>query len=259
MKLYFIRIFTLTIIFVFLSQCTQTEELIIEHQVTGGIQTNCYLIYGEKSKEAALIDVGGIVDSLLLIIKEKDLNLKYVICTHGHFDHLIGVPAIKDLYPKAKIVIHEDDYKDIFTQKEWAEKNFGPGFIEWLKSDSERKKIYDFDVNLFGKPDIFIKHKQELDLGYLTLKVIHSPGHSPGSVCFYADSSLFSGDVLFYRTVGRTDVQNSSREDQIKSVRNLYQILPEYTKVFPGHGQFTDIGSEKRENKRIKENGGEWL
>ena len=259
MKSYFIRIFILTIILVFLSKCSQTEELIIEHQVTGGILTNCYLIYGEKSKEAALIDVGGTVDSLLSIIKTNNLNLKYIICTHGHFDHIIGVPAIKAIYPETKIVMHEDDYKDIFSQKEWAEKNLGPDFIEWLKSDSLRKKIYDFDVNSFSKPDIFIKHNQQLDLGHLTLKAIHSPGHSPGSVCFHTDSSLFSGDVLFYRTVGRTDVQYSSREDQIKSVRNLYEILPVYTKVYPGHGQFTDIDAEKSKNKKIAGNGGEWL
>ena len=259
MKVYIVRILILIIIFVFLSQCTQTEELIIEHQITGGIQTNCYLIYGEKSKDAALIDVGGTIDSLLLIIKENNLNLDYLICTHGHFDHIIGIPAIKELFPEAKIVMHEDDYKDIFTRMEWAENNLGPDFFEWLKSDPERKKIYDFNVNSFGKADIFINHNQELELGNLTLKAIHSPGHSPGSVCFYADSSLFSGDVLFYRTVGRTDVQNSSREDQIKSVRNLYEILPVYTKVYPGHGQFTDIGSERLENKRITVDGGEWL
>jgi len=259
MNAYIVRILILITIFVFLSQCTQTEELNIEHQVTGAIKTNCYLIYGEKSKEAALIDVGDTIDSLLSIIKEKELNIKYIICTHSHFDHIIGVPAIKDLYPEAKIVMHETDYKDIFTRKEWAIKNLGPEFIEWLKSDPERKKIFDFDVSSFSKPDIFIKDKQELNLGYLTLKEIHSPGHSPGCVCFYTDSSLFSDDVLFYRTVGRTDVQNSSKEDQIKSVRNLYEILPVYTKVYPGHGQFTDIRSEKRENKRITVDGGEWL
>jgi len=259
MNAYIVRILVLIIIFVFLTHCTQTEELIIDHQVTGAIKTNCYLIYGENSKEAALIDIGGTIDSLLSIIKGKELNLKYIICTHSHLDHIIGVPAIKELYPQAKIVMQEADYKDIFTRMEWAENNLGPEFFEWLKSDPERKKIFDFDVNSFNKPEIFIKHNQELNLGNLTLKAIHSPGHSPGCVCFYTDSSLFSGDVLFYRSVGRTDVQNSSREDQIKSVQNLYNILPEHTKVYPGHGQFTDIGSEKRENKRITADGGEWL
>ena len=259
MKTHIFCFFILIIIFSLLSQCTQTEELIIEHQVSGGIQTNCYLIYGEYSKEAALIDVGGKIDSLISLIKEKKLKLRYLICTHGHFDHIIGIPAIKEIYPQAKIVMHEADYKDIFTQKAWAENNLGSEFIDWLKADPNRKKIFDFDVNSFGKPDILIQDNQELNLGLLTLRAIHSPGHSPGSVCFYSDSSLFSGDVLFYRTVGRTDVQNSSRKDQIKSVKNLYKILPEYTKVYPGHGQFTDIGSEKRENKRITENGGEWL
>ena len=85
---------------------------------------------------------------------------------------------------------------------------------------------------------------------YLDLLV--SPRHSPGSVCYLVDGKLLSGDVLFYRTVGRTDVQNSSREDQIRSVQHLYQILPDSTPVYPGHMQFTDILSEKTLNSRIK-------
>ncbi|TSA32006.1 MAG: MBL fold metallo-hydrolase [Porphyromonadaceae bacterium] len=80
---------------------------------------------------------------------------------------------------------------------------------------------------------------------------VHTPGHSPGGICYYTENILFSGDVLFYRTVGRTDTQNGSKEAQIKSVRKLYEIFPDSTIVYPGHGQFTDIGSEKKENRKI--------
>jgi glyoxylase-like metal-dependent hydrolase (beta-lactamase superfamily II) len=121
------------------------------------------------------------------------------------------------------------------------------------------KVIFDFDPNSFRKPDIFIEEEQILKLGYLNITPIHSPGHSPGSICYHIANVLFSGDVLFYRTVGRTDVQHSSREDQIKSVRRLYELFPDDTEVYPGHGQFTDIGSEKRENERVTINGGEWI
>jgi len=119
--------------------------------------------------------------------------------------------------------------------------------------------LIDFDPYSFKEPDIYIEANQILKLGSLNIKAIYSPGHSPGSVCYFIENILFSGDVLFYRTVGRTDVQNSSREDQIKSVRRLYTLLSDKTKVYPGHGQFTDIGSEKVENKRITVTGGEWL
>jgi len=237
--------------FFLLFNCSSSEDFKVLHQVTGGIQTNCYLLYGTKTKEAALFDVGGPIDSLLIIIKENKLDLKYIFFTHGHFDHLIGLPDIKDQFPEAKVCIHKLEHDDMFTQKEWAIKNLGQDFIDYLLSDPERRKIFDFDLDSFGKPEIFIKDNQIFMLGYSEIEAIHSPGHSPGSVCFHIDNILFSGDVLFYRTVGRVDSQNGSREDQIQSVRRLYKIIPDETKVYPGHGQSTDIGSEKKENKKI--------
>jgi len=251
--------FLIAILLVPLIQCSQTENLVIQHQVTGPVKTNCYLIYGEDTKEAALIDVGGPVDTLLNIIEQKILILKYFLCTHSHFDHIYGLPNMRDKFPEAKVVMHRLDYRDIFTRKEWAYKNLGDKFINFLKENPDIKKVVDFDPYSLKEPDIYIGDNKILKLGNLNIKSIHSPGHSPGSVCYHVDNVLFSGDVLFYRTVGRTDVQNSSRKDQIKSVRNLYTLFSDETKVYPGHGQFTDIGSEKVENKRITVNGGEWL
>jgi glyoxylase-like metal-dependent hydrolase (beta-lactamase superfamily II) len=124
--------------------------------------------------------------------------------------------------------------------------------LEWMQSDPEINKFFDFDPKTFGEPDILVEDGQVLPLGNFKIKAIHSPGHSPGSICYLVDGKLFSGDVLFYRTVGRTDVQNSSREDLIRSVQRLYQILPDSTPVYPGHMQFTDILSEKTLNSRIK-------
>lgn len=240
-----------------LLNCSSSEDIKVLHQVTGGIHTNCYLLYGTKTKDAALFDVAGPIDTLLNFIKENKLNLKYFFCTHGHPDHIIGLPDIRDQHPEAKVCIYKTDYDDIFTGMEWAIKNLGQDFIDYLLSDPERRKIYDFEEESFGEPDIFIEGNQIFKFGHSEIKAIHSPGHSPGSMCFYIDGKLFSGDVLFYRSVGRTDVQHSSREDQIKSVRRLYSLFPDVTKVYPGHGKFTDIGSEKRENKFITVDGGE--
>ncbi|MFC2084148.1 MBL fold metallo-hydrolase [Bacteroidota bacterium] len=247
------KIFKVILIFVILLliSCTSTEKINVVHKATGAIDTNCYLIYGEESKEAAIIDVGGQIDTLLNIIEKKDLSLKYFLFTHSHFDHIIEFPNIRDKYPEAKVVMHKLDYRDIFTHKEWAEKNLGDDFINSLLSDPELKKIFDFDPNSFKEPDIYIEENQLLKLGNLNITLIYSPGHSPGSICYHIDNILFSGDVLFYRSVGRTDVQNSNKEDQIKSVRRLYKELSDSTKVYPGHGRFTNIGSEKYQNKKI--------
>jgi hydroxyacylglutathione hydrolase len=250
---------SILMVLLILVACSGGEKLQVRHQVTGGIQTNCYLIFDAKSREAALIDVAGRIDSLVMKIRDLDLEVKYLLCTHGHFDHIIGLPPIHKLFPRAEVVMHELDYQDIFTQKEWAEKNLGPEFMAYLKADPERKKIFDFDPRTFPKPDIFPEDEQVLKLGSHKIKIYHTPGHSPGSVSFHVGNHLFSGDVLFYHTVGRTDVQNSSRQELIITVKRLYDVLPDKTTVYPGHGKFTDIGLEKLENSRISIYGGEWL
>ena len=237
----------------FIYACSTVEpELIIRHQVTGAIETNCYLIYDSKTLEAALIDVGDAIDTLVDYIEEQNLGIQYILCTHGHIDHLYNVPEVRKLFPEAKTVIHKLDYTDLFTQEEWVRANMDEETLQWMMDDPDIKKFFDFDPASFGEPDILIEDGQVLALGNFTIRAIHSPGHSPGSVCYLVDGNLFSGDVLFYRTVGRTDVQNSSREDQIKSVQRLYRNLPDSTLVYPGHMQFTDILSERTMNSRIK-------
>ena len=236
---------------IILLHCSASEEFRVVRQITGGLQTNCYLLYGLRTREAALFDVAGPIDTLLNFIEENELNVRYFFFTHGHFDHIIGLPDIKDRFPEAKVCMHRSDYEDIFISIKWATEHFGQEYIAYLLSDPERKKLHDFDVDSFGEPDIFIEDNQIFKFGNSEIIALHSPGHSPGCVCFYIDTMLFSGDVLFYRSVGRADVLNSSREDQIRSVMRLYENIPEETKVYPGHGRLTDIRSEKKLNKVI--------
>ena len=109
-----------------------------------------------------------------------------------------------------------------------------------------------FDYDLLGDPDLFLEDDKTYKLGNLAIKTFLSPGHSRGSICFFVGNVLFSGDVLFYRKVGRTDFPNSGgKQEIIKSVQRLYNLLPNETIVYPGHGPFTDIGSEKKENNKI--------
>lgn len=231
--------------------CSKPGQLVVEHQVTGA-ETNCYLLYDTKSKEAALFDVGGPIDSLLDIIYGENLGLKYFFFTHGHGDHVVGFPGVRNKFPDAETCIHKQDYEDLFVFQEWLISHFGKETIdEWCR-DPEFKKLMDFDPKKFDTPDIFLEDDQSFKLGEFEIATIYSPGHSPGSICFYVDGILFSGDVLFNRKIGRTDLLHSSPEDMIRSVQNLYKLLPDETIVYPGHGEFTDIGSEKKENLEIR-------
>ena len=242
------------LVFVFLLGITMAScgghDLVVEHVVTGP-GTNCYLLYDRISREAALIDVAGPIEPLLTTIRSKELTLRYFLFTHGHFDHLIGLPQIRASFPDARVCLHRLDFNDMPTQAEWVVENMDPEIVDWIRADPEASKLLEFDPATFGVPDVFVSEGMELKLGSYSIEVIHSPGHSPGSVCYHVGDLLFSGDVLFRDSVGRVDVQNSSRRDQIRSVLRLYDMLPEDTTVYPGHGESTTIGREKHENSKV--------
>lgn len=210
------------------------------------------MLYDEKSKEAALFDVGGPIESLTAIIDSKGLKLKYIFATHVHMDHVEGVVAVRAKYPQAKLCYNRLDWEDFQLERDWIIKNSPPEELAQLKQNPGTAKWLEYDFRIFGPPDIFLEDGQVYKLGEVKIRTIFSPGHSRGSMCFTTDSILLSGDVLFFRSVGRTDLLGGSRQDQIRSVQKLYRILPDATKVYPGHGQDTDIGSEKKENKRIR-------
>lgn len=240
-------------LFFFPVRSFSTEDFKVIRQQTGFAETNCYLIHDMLSKDAALIDPGGRIDSLVNYIVENQLNLKYIFITHGHTDHVFYVPEIRKLFPAAKLCINRLDYENMFTQFDWFLKNFGQDFIEKERSNPEHKPFIDFDPKSIGKPDFFVEDNQSFLLGNLEIKTIHSPGHSPGEICYYTQNVIFTGDVLFYRSVGGIHFQGSIKSDLVKSVRALYATFPDATILYPGHGEFSDIGSEKKENEHISE------
>jgi hydroxyacylglutathione hydrolase len=232
--------------------CSDQHEFKVLHQLTGVGETNCYLLYDVQSKDAALIDVGGPIDTLIAAIDKNHLKLKYLFITHAHPDHIQGMPAVMKLFPDAKVSISREEYEDMRRLYSQWESTLDSEMVAEVKNNPEMLAMMNFDYNLIGEPDIFLEDNQSYKLGGLTIKTLLSPGHSRGSICFYLDKTLFSGDVLFYRTVGRTDLAESGgKEEMVKSVRRLYALFPDETIVYPGHDQFTDIGSEKRENKKI--------
>ncbi len=203
-------------------------EYRIELEETGALKTNTYLLYDTQTKEAALFDVGGKIKKLLQIIEEKDLQLKYIFCTHLHFDHVQGVEKIRSLFPEAKFAYHEKELSVL--------ENAGPF-----------AKMFGFNAKSLGAADFFIKEDEIYKLGDIELKTILAPGHTPGSICFYFDDALLSGDVLFRRGVGRTDLYGGSYQILLNSLSKLYE-LPEKTKVYPGHGELTVLGDEMNDN-----------
>jgi glyoxylase-like metal-dependent hydrolase (beta-lactamase superfamily II) len=120
--------------------------------------------------------------------------------------------------------------------------------------DPATAKMLTFDMATVGRPDIALRDKDCLILGRLQVHVMLTPGHSRGSVCYRVDDALFSGDCLFNNFVGRTDYYGGSSEDQLRSVKMLYSELPDKVRVYPGHGKYTSIGTEKRENLSVREN-----
>ena len=205
---------------------------------------------------AALIDPGWRIDTLVAFIKNNRLDLKYIFITHGHSDHYYYVPELKKQFPNVKWGVNEEDFEKIILYPDWPAKAYGKEWMENTRKNPEETAYLDFDTKSVGTPDFFVKGNQTYKLGSVILKTIHTPGHSPGCICYYTGNVLFSGDMLFYRSVGNLDFLTSNTETFIKSVRELYRLFPDSTIVYPGHNQPTDIGSEKMGNQRIPLTGG---
>jgi glyoxylase-like metal-dependent hydrolase (beta-lactamase superfamily II) len=253
-----ITLFLLLIICLPQIKCNSIDDLRILREITGPYQTNCYLIYDIKSKEAALIDPGWKIDTLVMFIKNNALDLKYIFITHAHTDHYYYLPELKKQFPKSKWCLNKEDFEKITKCPDWQVKAHGQEWIDKARKNPEAAAYLDFDTRSVGEPDIFIRGNQTYRLGSIEVKTIYTPGHSPGGICYYTGNILFSGDVLFYRSVGKLFMQGSDKEALVKSVRNLYRLFSDSTVVYPGHNQNTDIGSEKKENRQISENGGDY-
>lgn len=198
----------------------------------GIYQANCYVIYNEETKETAVIDPGGDFEELKNYIDANKLTVKYIILTHAHGDHIGALRELKT-YTDAPVCIHDGDNFMLQNSK----KNYSV-------------EIGCKKVELEG--DILLEDGRVLELGNTKLNILHTPGHSKGSICIKCEDSLFSGDTLFAHSIGRTDLEGGSYEEIINSIKNKLMILPDETKVYPGHGSSTTIGEEKYRNPFLK-------
>lgn len=192
----------------------------------GSYCSNTYIIYDEKSNEGAIIDPGGMAEKL--IFESRGINVKYIILTHAHFDH---IGALEDVAEKtgASVIIHELEAHAL-TDVRYN--------LSTLAGVPENKRGADKTV----------KDGEMIKLGETELKFIHTPGHTPGCMCiFVGDKDLITGDTLFCGSIGRTDFEGGSFEQMSKSLERLATFNDEIT-IYPGHGEESTIGFEKRSN-----------
>ncbi len=193
----------------------------------GDIGANCYVLTDEESGDTAVIDPGWLTKELSAAV--NSVNVKYILLTHGHFDHICGVYDLHQ-HTGAPVAIHEADADCLFDEhKSLAEQSEYP--FKPLQADI---LLYDGDT---------------LKLGEKSIKVMHTPGHTPGGVCFICeeDRMIFSGDTLFRSTVGRTDFEGGSMRQIIASVERLRSLDGDYD-VYPGHNRQTTLEHERTRN-----------
>lgn len=205
----------------------------LQEMTLGQVQTNCYLIGNEKTKEAVVIDPADEGAYIAKRLRSLGYELKAILLTHGHFDHITGAEELRSL-TGAEIYAYEGEKELLADPK--------------LNCSS----IAGHTISLI--PDKFFKDKDQLELAGFTFEVLFTPGHTSGSVCFYLKSEgiLFSGDTLFQESVGRSDLPTGNGRRLVKSVNERLLPLGEDILVYPGHGEDTTIGYEKRYNYYLK-------
>lgn len=206
----------------------------IETLVVGLLETNCYILSDPVSREAVVIDAGDDGDSIWQWIQQKQLQVKYILNTHGHFDHIQANDSLRDK-TGAPLAIHADDAELLLA----PEKVCAGMYMQ---------------VNGCREPEILLHNGDVISFGPYQLRVIYTPGHSRGGCCFYevAEKVCFTGDTLFRGSIGRTDLYGGDYALLLKSVRERLQLLADDTVIYPGHGPESVMAFERKNNPYLK-------
>ncbi|MCR2050127.1 MBL fold metallo-hydrolase [Acetatifactor muris] len=214
-------------------------EIKIGRMVLGVCQTNCYFLYREGAHETIVVDPADKGANIYSALAKNGFQVAGILLTHGHFDHIWGLDGLRDAANAA------------------AEAE-GGGPVQAYACEAERELLKSARMNVSEQAgracetyaDVYVKDGQEITLAGMTCTVIATPGHTAGGCCYYFEEAgiLVSGDTLFAESVGRTDFPTGSMGTLVRSVKDRLFVLPEDTRVYPGHGESTTIGYEKRNN-----------
>jgi len=204
------------------------DEMLIETVVVGPLQVNCYVVGCETTGEAIVIDPGDEAEWVAEVVRHRGWTVRRIVNTHAHFDHLGGVRELKEL-TGAPFALHEAE-------------------LPLVQSFVRQALFFGFRVGDPPEVDDFLAEGDEVAFGEVRLKVLHTPGHSPGGISLVGDGVVFVGDELFAGSIGRTDLPGGDYETLINSVRTKLFTLEDDTIVYPGHGPATTIGRERRYN-----------
>jgi hydroxyacylglutathione hydrolase len=210
----------------FIREKPMTDSLIVETLEVGTYLTNCYLVHHDEL--ALIIDPGDDHGRIINRIKKRKVNVKSIILTHGHIDHIGALPEIKE-FTGAPVLIHPED-------------------AEMLTDAKANLSFYHQDEFATDAADGFIDEGDTIDLGRFRFQVLHTPGHTPGGISLLTDGMVFTGDALFQESIGRTDFPNGNYDTLIQAIKTKLLALPDDTVVYPGHGPMTTIGRERSSN-----------
>jgi hydroxyacylglutathione hydrolase len=209
------------------------EMVIVKRLVVGHLSANCYIVGSESTREGLLIDPGGNAQDIFQAISDSGLDIKIIVLTHGHSDHIAALHDIQDR-TGAEVAIHSAD-------------------AQFLHSRGPFSMMFGISYKTPEPPDRLLNEDDIIDIGDLHFSVLHTPGHTPGSICLLLDNSkVFTGDTLFYRGIGTTLMPGSSRRQLIDSIHTKLMLLPDNTTVYPGHGRETTIGAERKNNPFLR-------
>lgn len=199
----------------------------IDTLVIGPLQVNCFIIYDEGRDDAIVVDPGDEAEKIIKLIEDRKLKVSRIVCTHAHFDHVGAVARMKEK-TGAAVMLHKGDL-DIY-----------------MRADKQGA-LWGFHIEQPPAPDMHMLEGDEIAVGRFRLKVLHTPGHSPGGICLYGEGVIITGDTIFAGSVGRTDFPGGSLDELKKSFARII-ALPAQTRMFPGHGPLSTVGNEKKNN-----------